>query len=58
MVGVKVTVRLNDAVVTDQVTMEIYWERDKSIYGTGSIELQNHGTKLQFKNLFIRDLDQ
>jgi hypothetical protein len=58
MVGDKVTVRLNDAVVTDQVTMENYWERDKSIYATGPIELQNHGTKLQFKNLFIRELEQ
>ena len=56
MVGEKVTVYLNDKLVVDNVTMENYWERDKPIYPTGQIELQNHGNTLWFKNVFIKEL--
>ena len=47
---------LNDVLVTDNVVLENFWERDKPIYPTGQIELQNHGNTLYFKNIFIRDL--
>ncbi len=57
MVGEKVTVYLNDQLVVDQVTMENYWDRSQPIYETGSIELQNHGNRLEFKNIYIRVLD-
>lgn len=57
MVGDRVTVYLNDVLVTDNVVMENYWERDKPIYPTGQIELQSHGTKLYFKNIYIRELE-
>jgi gluconolactonase len=56
MVGDKVTVKLNDQLVTDNVKLENYWERDKPIYPTGQIELQNHGNTLYFKNIYIREL--
>jgi hypothetical protein len=56
MVGDKVTVTLNGERVTDHVTMENYWERDKPIYPTGQIELQHHGDALYFKNIFIREI--
>jgi hypothetical protein len=56
MVGENVTVYLNDQLVVDNVIMENYWERDKPIYPTGAIELQNHGNTLYFKNVFIREL--
>ena len=56
MVGDKVTVWLNDALVVNNVTMENYWERDKPIYPTGPIELQHHGSHLWFKNIFIREI--
>ena len=56
MVGDKLTVKLNDKLVTDQVVMENFWERDKPIYPTGQIELQNHGNTLWFRNLYIREL--
>ena len=58
LVGDKLTVKLNDKLVVDSVTMENYWERDKPLYKTGSIELQNHGNKLWFRNLYLRDLDK
>jgi hypothetical protein len=56
MVGEKVTVWLNGELVVDDVVMENYWERDKPIYPTGAIELQNHGNTLYFKNIYIREL--
>ena len=54
MIGEKVWVWLNGKLVVDNVTMENYWERNKPIYSTGQIELQNHGNTLYFKNVFVR----
>jgi hypothetical protein len=56
MVGDKVTVKLNDVLVVDNVVLENFWERDKPIYPTGSIELQNHGNTLYFKNIYVKEL--
>ncbi len=56
MTGEKVTVYLNGELVTRNVTMENYWERNKPIYPTGQIELQNHNNPLWFKNIYIRAL--
>lgn len=56
MVGDRVTVHLNDVLVTDNVVLENYWERDKPIYPTGQIELQNHGNTLYFKNVYLKEL--
>lgn len=56
MVGEKVTVYLNDVLVVDNVTLENYWDRSKPIYPTGQIELQNHGSLLTFRNLYIKEL--
>jgi len=56
MVGDKVTVFLNDVLVVNYVVMENYWERDKPIYPKGQIELQSHGSKLYFRNVFIREI--
>ncbi|MEQ8791245.1 MAG: DUF1080 domain-containing protein [Pirellulaceae bacterium] len=57
MVGEKVSVWLNGELVVDDTVLENYWERDKPIYPTGSIELQNHGNTLYFRNVFVRELD-
>ncbi len=56
MVGENVTVKLNGQTVVNEVTLENYWERDKPIYPKGSIELQNHGNPLYFKNIYVREL--
>jgi hypothetical protein len=56
MVDDKVTVKLNGKLVVDNVVLENYWERDKPIYPTGQIELQNHGSTLWFKNIYLRKL--
>ncbi len=54
MVGDKVSIDLNGTPVVKNVPLENYWERDKPIYPTGQIELQNHGNTLWFKNIYIR----
>jgi len=56
MIGEKVTVYLNDSLVVDNVILENYWERDKPIYPTGQIELQNHHNPLYFRNIYIREI--
>lgn len=56
MIGEEVTIWLNGELVVDDVTLENYWERDKPIYSTGQIELQNHGNTLYFKNIYIREI--
>jgi hypothetical protein len=56
MVGDKVSVWLNDKLVVDNVVMENYWERDKPMYPSGQIELQNHGNTLYFKNVYLKQL--
>ncbi len=56
MVGEKVTVWLNGTLVVDGVVMENYWERSKPIYPTGQIELQNHSSPLEFRNISIKRL--
>ena len=56
MIGERVSVYLNDRLVVDNVVLENYWERAKSIYPTGQIELQAHGNILHFRNIFLREI--
>jgi len=56
MIGDRVTVYLNDVLVVDNTVMENYWERDKPMYKTGQIELQNHGNTLYFGRVYIREI--
>ena len=42
--------------VVDATIMENYWEPEKPIYPSGQIELQNHGNKLYFRNIYIKEL--
>ena len=54
--GERVTVYLNGIKVVNNVVMDNYWERNKPIYPNGQIELQSHGDKLYFRNIFIREI--
>ena len=56
MVGDTVTVHLNGVPVVVDTVLENYWEKSKPIYPSGSIELQNHGNTLYFRNVFVREL--
>jgi len=58
MIGDLVTVYLNDKLVVDNVALENYWEREKPIYPAGQIELQAHGNRLCFKDIWIREIQK
>lgn len=56
MIGDRVSVKLNDVLVVDNVVFENFWEPSKPAYSTGPIELQKHGSRLYFKNIYLREL--
>ena len=56
MVGDKVTVKLNDKTVVDDTPLENYWNRELPLLEKGTIELQNHGNTLYFRNIYVREL--
>ena len=61
MKGDKVSVWLNGELVVDNVVMENYWERREATPGPiaarGPIELQHHGNPIEFRNIYIKELD-
>jgi hypothetical protein len=56
MIQDKVTVYLNGVLVTDNVVLENYWDRALPIFREGAIELQAHGTNLQFRDIYVREI--
>jgi hypothetical protein len=56
MKGDKVTVYLNSKLVVDDTPLENYWERGRPLPATGPIELQHHGDRLWFKNIYVKEL--
>jgi hypothetical protein len=56
MRGEKVTVFLNGKKVTDEVTLENYWDRKQPIFSEEQIELQAHGTYVAYRNIFLKEL--
>ena len=58
MVGDRVTVLLNGEKVVDNVILENYWDRSQPIFPIEQIELQAHGTRVAYRNLYINELEQ
>lgn len=56
MKGDRVTVRLNGILVVDNVPLENYWDRSRPIFPVEQIELQAHGSKVYYRDIFIRKL--
>lgn len=56
MVGDRVTVRLNGILVVDNVVMDNYWDRSRPIFPREQIELQAHGSRVYFRDIYIREL--
>jgi len=56
MVGDRVTVKLNGVLVVDNTVLENYWDRNQPIFPKEQIELQCHGDPIEFKNIYIREL--
>ena len=56
MKGAKVTVYLNGILVTDNITLENYWDRALPIFTKEQIELQAHGTYVAYRDIILREL--
>ena len=56
MRGEKVTVFLNGVKVVDNVTLENYWDRNRKIFPVEQIELQAHGSRTYFRDIYIKEL--
>ncbi len=56
MQGERVTVRLNGILVVDNVPLENYWDRSRPIFLCDQIELQAHGSKVYYRDIYIRRL--
>ena len=56
MVGERVTVRLNGVLVVDNVPLENYWDRQRPIFPVEQIELQAHGSKVYYRDIYIKRL--
>ena len=56
MIGDKVTVYLNGQLVTDDVVLENYWDRSLPIFAKEQIELQAHGTRVEYRDVYIREI--
>jgi len=52
----QVTVYLNGEKVVDQAPLANFWEPGKPLPAKGPIELQHHGDRLWFKNIYIKEL--
>ena len=58
MIGERVSVVLNGKLVVDNVILENYWDRSLPIFPVEQIELQAHGTKVYYRDIYIRELPQ
>ena len=58
MVGDRVTVVLNGEKVVDDVILENYWDRNQPIPMMEQIELQAHGSKVYYRNIYVKELER
>lgn len=56
MKGDRVTVYLNGELVTDNVILENYWDKNLPIFGEEQIELQAHGSPVSYRNIYIKEI--
>lgn len=57
IIGERVWVWLNSALVVTAVPMENYWDRSQPLFPSGPLQLQTHGGEIRFRNLGVRELD-
>ena len=57
MVGERVTVELNGQRVVDHARMDNYFDRTQPLPRTEPIQMQTHGGKISWRNIFIREID-
>jgi HEAT repeat protein len=58
MKGDRVTVYLNGELVTDNVILENYWDRNLPIFAEEQIELQAHGSRVAYRDIYVREISR
>jgi HEAT repeat protein len=58
MIGDRVTVLLNGELVVDNIILENYWNRSQPIFPIEQIELQAHGSKVYYRNIYVKELER
>ncbi|MEA4981472.1 MAG: family 16 glycoside hydrolase [Paludibacter sp.] len=56
LIGERVTVYLNGELVVNNVIMENYWDRKQPLFSFGEIELQAHGSKVAYRDIYVKEL--
>lgn len=57
MVGERVSVWLNEAMVVDHARLENYFDRALPVPATGPIQLQTHGGEIRWRQVAIREIE-
>ncbi|MDR3217449.1 MAG: DUF1080 domain-containing protein [Dysgonamonadaceae bacterium] len=58
MIGDRVTVKLNGELVVDNIILENYWNRSLPIPAIEQIELQAHGSKVYYRDIYLKELER
>ncbi|GHT55038.1 hypothetical protein AGMMS49982_20530 [Bacteroidia bacterium] len=58
MTGDRVTVLLNGELVVDNIILENYWDRSQPIFPLEQLELQAHGSKVYYRNIYVKELER
>ena len=58
MVGERVSIWLNGELVTDNVVLENYWDRSQPIFPVEQVELQAHGSKVAYRDIYIKEISR
>ena len=53
----RVTVYLNGKLVVDNAVMHNYFDRESPMFPRGPIQVQTHGGEMQFRNIYLRELN-
>lgn len=56
MNGDRATVYLNGELVTDNVILENFWDRNQPIFPEEQIELQAHGSRVAYRDIYLREI--
>lgn len=56
MTGDRVTVYLNGELVVNNVIMENFWDRNQPVFPMEQIELQAHGSKVAYRNIYVKEI--
>jgi hypothetical protein len=56
MIGERVSVWLNDALVVDRARLENYYDRKLAVPRAGPIQLQTHGGEIRWRKVWLREI--